>query len=71
MCPRFPTKKGETLKSCPFISLPKGKEFGLHFIQCRLYRDILKRYDIFCLRTFLALADSEFDSLAFSQGFET
>ena len=36
----------------------------------RLYQ-ALYRYNVFRLRAFLALADSEFDFLTFGQGFET
>ena len=36
----------------------------------RAFLDLLQCYDILCLRTFLAISDSEFDFLTFSESFE-
>jgi hypothetical protein len=67
-----PTKKGKTLRSCPFNSHPQEdvRLAWLVFNPGRIAISKLERYDIFCLWTFRAFSNSEFNFLPFVQSFK-
>ena len=66
-------EKGQALADPPFLLTPhEGGKLALHQINAEraaIYK--LKRYDVFCLRTFRARGNCELDFLAFVQGFES